>query len=209
MSELKIGRMVLGMCQTNTYFVYREDSKDCLLIDPADQGAQIYNALTRNGFTVQAILLTHGHFDHIWGVNEAKELAGVKVYASEAEKEVLGNPKLNVSKGAGRPYTVEADVDLQDGQEVEIAGMKFKCIVTPGHTKGSCCFYFEESGILVSGDTLFQQSVGRTDLPTGNMRTLVDSVKAKLFILPDETRVYAGHGDSTTIGYEKKYNPFI
>ena len=209
MSELKIGRMVLGMCQTNTYFVYREDSKDCLLIDPADQGAQIYNALTRNGFTVQAILLTHGHFDHIWGANEAKELAGVKIYASEAEKEILGNPKLNVSKGAGRPYTVEADVELQDGQEVEIEGMKFKCIVTPGHTKGSCCFYFEEAGILVSGDTLFQQSVGRTDLPTGNMRTLVDSVKAKLFVLPDETRVYAGHGDSTTIGYEKKYNPFI
>ena len=209
MSEIKIGRMVLSMCQTNCYFLYREDTKECILIDPADQGQQIYNALTKNGFTIQAILLTHGHFDHIWGLNEVRKLSGVSAYAYEQEKELLNSEKLNVSKGAGRPYTVEADVYLKDGEELTVAGMNCKCIATPGHTAGSCCYYFEDAGILVSGDTLFQESVGRTDLPTGNMRTLVNSVKEKLFVLPDGTKVYPGHGDSTTIGYEKKYNPFI
>ncbi len=209
MSGIKIGRMVLGMCQTNCYFLYREDSKDCILIDPADQGHQIHHALTKNGFVIQAILLTHGHFDHIWGANEVRELSGVKMYAYEAEKELLNSEKLNVSKGAGRPYTAEADGYLQDGEEVTAAGMTCRCIATPGHTAGSCCYYFEEAGILVSGDTLFQESVGRTDLPTGNMRTLVESVKQKLFVLPEETKVYPGHGDSTTIGYEKRHNPFI
>ena len=209
MSEIKIGRMVLSMCQTNCYFLYREDTKECILIDPADQGTQVYNALTRNGFTIQAILLTHGHFDHIWGLNEVRELSGVNVYAYEQEKELLNSEKLNVSRGAGRPYTADADVYLKDGEEVSAAGMTCKCIATPGHTAGSCCFYFAEAGILVSGDTLFRESVGRTDLPTGNMRTLMQSVKEKLFVLPEETRVYPGHGESTTIEYEKKYNPFI
>ncbi len=209
MSGIKIGRMVLSMCQTNCYFLYREDAKECILIDPADQGQQIYNALSKNGFTIQAILLTHGHFDHIWGANEVRSLAGVKMYAYEQEKELLNSEKLNVSKGAGRPYTVEADVYLKDGETLTVADMTCKCIATPGHTAGSCCYYFEDAGILVSGDTLFQESVGRTDLPTGNMRTLMNSVKQKLFVLPEETKVYPGHGESTTIGYEKKYNPFI
>ena len=209
MSGIKIGRMVLSMCQTNCYFLYREDAKECILIDPADQGQQIYNALSKNGFTIQAILLTHGHFDHIWGANEVRSLAGVKMYAYEQEKELLNSEKLNVSKGAGRPYTVEADVYLKDGETLTVADMTCKCIATPGHTAGSCCYYFEDAGILVSGDTLFQESVGRTDLPTGNMRTLMNSVKQKLFVLPDETKVYPGHGESTTIGYEKKHNPFI
>lgn len=209
MSEIKIGRMVLSMCQTNCYFLYREDTKDCILVDPADQGTNIYNALTRNGFTIQAILLTHGHFDHIWGTKEVKELSGVKIYAYEQEQELLNSERLNVSKGAGRPYTVDADIYLKDGEELTVAGMTCKCIATPGHTAGSCCFYFEEAGFLISGDTLFQESVGRTDLPTGSMKTLITSIKEKLFVLPEETKVYPGHGESTTIAYEKKYNPFI
>lgn len=209
MSKIKIGRMVLGMCQTNCYFLYREDSKDCILVDPADKGAHIYNALTNNGFTIQAILLTHGHFDHIWGTKEVQELAGVKIYASELEKELLNSERMNVSKGAGRPYTVDADVYLKDGEELTIASLTFTCISTPGHTAGGCCYYFKEGGLLVCGDTLFQESVGRTDLPTGNMKTLVTSIKEKLFVLPEETKVYPGHGESTTIGYEKMYNPFI
>ena len=208
MSELKIGRMVLGMCQTNCYFLYREDNKDCIVVDPADQGDKIYQALDKNGFKICGILLTHGHFDHIWGTKALRELSGAKLYALDAEQELLQNARKNVSSQVGRAYTVDADVYLKDGEEVTIADMTFQVIATPGHTAGGCCYYFKEAGFLVSGDTLFQDSIGRTDLPTGSMSTLVRSVRDKLFVLPEETKVYPGHGDSTTIGHEKKYNPF-
>lgn len=208
MSELKIGRMVLGMCQTNCYFLYREDSKDCIVVDPADQGDKIYQALDKNGFKVCGILLTHGHFDHIWGTKALREMSGARLYALDAEQELLQNSRKNVSSQVGRAYTVDADVYLKDGEEVTIADMTFQVIATPGHTAGGCCYYFKEAGFLVSGDTLFQDSIGRTDLPTGSMSTLVRSVRDKLFVLPEETKVYPGHGDSTTIGHEKKYNPF-
>ena len=138
-----------------------------------------------------------------------KELSGAKVYACEEEKEVCESASLNVSKGAGRPCTVEADSYVKDGEEIIIDGIACRLIATPGHTKGSCCYYFADDKILISGDTLFQESVGRTDLPTGSMGTLVRSIKEKLLPLPEEVKVYPGHGDSTTIGYEKKYNPFL
>ncbi|WP_286082632.1 MBL fold metallo-hydrolase [Parablautia intestinalis] len=209
MADLKIGRIMLGICQTNCYFVYREGSSQALVFDPADKGDYIYNGLKEKGFTVAAILLTHGHFDHIWGVEALKELSGVKVYAYEEEREVCENASVNVSKGAGRPCIVQADTYLKDGEERTIEGISFKLLATPGHTKGSCCYYFEDDKILISGDTLFQESVGRTDLPTGSMSTLVRSVKEKLMPLPEDVRVYPGHGEATTIGYEKQYNPFI
>lgn len=208
MAEIKIGRMVLGACQTNCYFLYREGSKDCIFVDPADQGGNIYRALEKNGFAVSGILLTHGHFDHIWGTKELRECSGARLYALDAEKELLQDADKNVSSQVGRPYTVEADVYVKDGEELDIAGMTCRVIATPGHTAGGCCYYFEEAGFLISGDTLFQESVGRTDFPTGSMGTLVRSVKDRLFVLPDETKVYPGHGESTTIGHEKKYNPF-
>ena len=218
MSKIRIGKMVLGVCQTNTYFVYRDRESDnenavreTIVIDPADQGQKIYDALNRNGFAVKAVLLTHGHFDHIWGCKELLLAAGeeVKLYACAAEQELLEDAGKNVSAQAGRPYTVKADVFLQDGDIVEAAGMSCKVIATPGHTAGGCCYYFEEAGLLVSGDTLFQESVGRTDLPTGSMSTLVRSIREKLLVLPESTLVYPGHGDSTTIGQEKSYNPFL
>jgi glyoxylase-like metal-dependent hydrolase (beta-lactamase superfamily II) len=98
---------------------------------------------------------------------------------------------------------------VKDGQEIELAGMRIKVIATPGHTVGGCCYYFEEAGFLLAGDTLFAESVGRTDFPTGSMSTLVRSIQDKLFVLPEETKVYPGHGESTTIGHEKMYNPFL
>ena len=209
MADLKIGRMMLGMCQTNCYFVYREGSSKVIFIDPADYGEQIFKAMKDNGFEVAAILLTHGHFDHIWGCSRLRQLTSAQVYAYEGEEDVLLSSDLNVSAGAGRACTVKANTLLKDGEEVTIEDMTFKVIATPGHTKGSCCYYFEEAKMLISGDTLFEESVGRTDLPTGSMSTLVRSIKDKLFELPDDVVVYPGHGDATTIEHEKKYNPFI
>ncbi len=144
-------------------------------------------------------------------VNAEREGDGedpVKVYACEAERELLKSPGMNVSEQAGRACSTYADVYVMDGQVIQAADLCCQVIATPGHTAGGCCYYFEEAGFLVAGDTLFAESVGRTDFPTGSMGTLVRSIREKLFVLPEETKVYPGHGESTTIGHEKKYNPF-
>lgn len=209
MGNLKVGRLMLGICQTNCYFVYQEGEKDVIFFDPADKGDYIYEALKEKGFQVAGILLTHGHFDHIWGTNKLRELSGAPIYAYEEEKVLCEDAAVNVSEQVGRPYTVIPDRYLKDNEEITIAGMTCRLLATPGHTVGSCCYYFAEEGILIAGDTLFQDSVGRTDLATGSMGALVRSVKEKLFVLPEETKVYPGHGEATTIGHEKKYNPFL
>ena len=209
MADIKIGRMTLGACATNCYFLYREGSSDVVLIDPADRGAELYEALKQKGLLVKEILLTHGHFDHIYGGQKMREVSGAKIYASAPEKVVCQDAHVNVSANFGRKCTLIPDEWLTDGRELELCGMKIKVIVTPGHTIGSTCYYLEEAGILVSGDTLFESSVGRTDFPTGSMNKLIASIKEKLFVLPDETKVYPGHGNITTIGAEKKFNPFI
>lgn len=219
MSELKIGRIVLGSCSTNTYFLYRDGDRRAIVVDPADQGTKIYASLFKNDFDVEAILLTHGHFDHILGVSalkgavnrarKEKGLEPIQVYALDQEREILQDATQNLSGAwGGDPCTLEADVYLKDGDERTIADMCFQVIATPGHTVGGCCYYFREDGILISGDTLFQESVGRTDFPTGSMSTLVRSIRERLFCLPDETRVFPGHGGSTTIGFERENNPF-
>lgn len=208
MAEIKIGRLTLGVCQTNCYFLYREGQKEVVFVDPADKGDSIYEALQEKGFVVTGILLTHGHFDHIWGAEKLRELSGAKIYALDAEEALCLDAGLNVSKMAGRACTVQPDVLVKDGEEITVAGICCKVIATPGHTGGSCCYYVAEAGFLVSGDTLFQESVGRTDFPTGSMSEIVRSIKEKLFCLPPDTKVYPGHGEQTTIAYEKEYNPF-
>lgn len=219
MGKIKIGRMVLGMYSTNCYFLYREGESDVIIVDAPDYGDSICANMEKNGFHVAGVLLTHGHFDHIWGAEAlrtaANEKAGergaeqVKVYAAEAERELLMDADANVSAAFKRPCRFKADVYVKDGDEITIAGMTCRVITTPGHTAGCCCYYFEEAGFLLCGDTVFLESVGRTDFPTGSMSELVRSAKEKLFVLPEETKVYPGHGDSTTIGHEKKYNPFL
>lgn len=209
MANLKVGRLMLGICQTNCYFVYQEGEKDAIFFDPADKGDYIYEALKEKGFRVAGILLTHGHFDHIWGTNKLRELSGAPIYAYEAEKALCEDAVTNVSEQVGRAYTVIPDGYLKDNEEITIAGITCKLLATPGHTVGSCCYYFEEDGILISGDTLFQESVGRTDLATGSMGALIHSIKERLLVLPDEVKVYPGHGETTDIGHERKYNPFL
>ena len=208
MAQLKIGRMVLGVCTTNCYFLYKEGEHDVIVVDPADKGEHIYNALTGKDFVVKGIFLTHGHFDHIWGANKLRELSGAKIYALNEEKAVCEDASLNLSAQFGRADSVEADVYVKDGEEISVADITCKVIATPGHTEGSCCFYFEEAGFLVCGDTVFLESVGRTDFPTGSSSRLIRSIKEKIFLLPDDTKLYPGHGDSTTVEHEKKYNPF-
>jgi glyoxylase-like metal-dependent hydrolase (beta-lactamase superfamily II) len=143
------------------------------------------------------------------GVNELRGAASVKVYAYEEEQDVCENTHNNCTEQISRLYTVKCNRYLKDNEEVDIAGIKFKVIATPGHTKGSCCYYFEDAGILISGDTLFCGSIGRSDLPTGSAATLIRSVNDRLMCLPDDVKVYPGHGDETTIGFERRNNPFI
>lgn len=209
MGELKIGCMTLGMCQTNCYFAYRDGERDVIVFDPADRGADIYRVITEKGFKIGAIALTHAHFDHIWGAQELRAKSGAKIYAYEEEQALCESAELNISSYAGKPCTIKPNFYLKEGEELTVGSMTCRVISTPGHTQGSCCYYFEDDRKLLSGDTLFAQSVGRTDFATGSMSSLVRSIKEKLFILPDEVKVYPGHGDTTTIGYEKENNPFI
>lgn len=205
---LKIGRMVLGYVSTNVYFVYDENNKKAIVFDPADDGDGIYKSLKNEGIDVSAIFLTHGHFDHIYGVKALKEASSAKVYAAEPEAELLKDPELNASSQTGRIASITADVLLRDGEIVDIDGLKVKVIFTPGHTAGSCCFYFEEEKMLICGDTLFLGSCGRTDLPTGSEAAIDRSIKEKLMCLPDDVRIYPGHGNPSTIGFERENNPF-
>ncbi len=212
MKKIRIGCYVVGMVQTNFYFLHLEGEKETIVFDPADYGKEIYDELTRQGLEIKAIFLTHGHFDHIMGVKALKEACGAPVYASALEKDLLTDPYLNTSAQYGRSCVVEPDHWLIDGETVTAAGITLRMISTPGHTEGSCCYYIEETGgdpILLSGDTLFENSVGRTDLPTGDMHDIVESIRTKLYKLPDNTQVYTGHGGSTTIEHEKKYNYFV
>ena len=207
MKKIRIGCYVVGMVQTNFYFLHLEGEKETIVFDPADYGKEIYDELTRQGLEIKAIFLTHGHFDHIMGVKALKEACGAPVYASALEKDLLTDPYLNTSAQYGRSCVVEPDHWLIDGETVTAAGMTLRMISTPGHTEGSCCYYIEETGgdpILLSGDTLFENSVGRTDLPTGDMHDIVESIRTKLYKLPDNTQDYTGHGGSTTIEHEKK-----
>ncbi len=207
---IKIEKFVLGPVGTNTYIARNEENKECFLIDPAACPPELVSHITNEGLTVKAVLLTHGHFDHIMGVDGVIKAFHVPVYAYTGEKELLEDAYMNSSATMlGSPYTFSGAQYMDDGQEMEIAGFQIRVLHTPGHTSGGCCYYLPDEGVLFSGDTLFHASVGRTDLPTGSMGQLVRSIREKLFVLPDETKVYPGHMEETEIGYEKKYNPFL
>ncbi|WP_337460903.1 MBL fold metallo-hydrolase [Jutongia sp.] len=208
MSLLKCDFRVVGPIQTNCYFLYREDTKECLIIDPGYEADKIEAYVQKRQLHVAGILLTHGHFDHITAADEVRKKFQTKIYASGKEKELMADPRMNVSVMMGESVSLKADVWLEDGQELEMLGETMRCILTPGHTGGGMCFYFPKACMLFSGDTLFQESVGRTDFPTGSSRELIRSVREKLLVLPEAVRVYPGHGLMTTIRDEQMFNPY-
>ena len=209
MGQIEIKSMTLGMVATNCYLIINKETKEALLIDPADNALRISNVIEENVCTLKAILLTHGHFDHIMALNELKKRYNVPVYANEEEEDVLKQSSLNMSGMIGQIYTTQADIYVKDGEHLKLAGLDIIVLHTPGHTKGGVCYYLPEEKVLMSGDTLFHCSIGRTDFPTGSMSQLVRSVKEQLFVLPDDVQVYPGHDSVTSIGYEKQYNPFF
>lgn len=207
---MKVGKFVLGPVATNCYIGINEETKECFIVDPATCPPEFVSYIKNAGLTVKAVLLTHGHFDHIMGLDALLKEFSVPVYAHEAERDVLESEQLNSSASMlGQPYSFSGADYVTNRQELRIAGFEILVIYTPGHTIGGCCYYIEKEKTLFSGDTLFHGSVGRTDLPTGSMGQLVSSVRDRLFVLPDDTQVYPGHMEETTIGYEKRYNPFI
>lgn len=209
MDNIKILHFVLGPVATNCYIMINTETKEAIIIDPAANADRLSAEIVSQEVSPVAILLTHGHFDHIMAVNELKDKYDIPVYAHEDEEDVLKMTSLNMSTNMGVRYVTKADHYLKDGDRLELAGFNIIVYHTPGHTKGGVCYYLPEQKILFSGDTLFHYSIGRTDFPTGSMSTLVRSIKEKLFVLPDDVQVLTGHEDMTTIGFEKKYNPFL
>lgn len=209
MREVKIKTLVLGMVKTNCYIVNASSSKEAVVIDPADDASKIYDYLKKNDLVCKRIILTHGHFDHITGASQLKELTGAYVYAHENEAKVLRDPEINASTHMGYEVSLEPDYFFTDMEEFEAAGLKWQVLYTPGHTEGGACYYLKDEGIVFCGDTLFYESIGRTDLPTGNYDRLIESINNKLMVMKDETEVYPGHGRPTTVGHERHFNPYL
>lgn len=209
MAPLKVEQYVVGPVQTNCYFAINDDTKEVLVIDPGASADQLAKKIRQEKLTPIAILLTHGHFDHAGGAEELAKHFDIKIYAEEHEKETLDTPSLNLGGWEGVQKTYHADVFLQNEQEIDLAGFHIRVFHTPGHTVGGCCYYFPYQNVVFSGDTLFCTSVGRTDFPKGSAAQIIRSIKEKLLPLPDETTVYTGHNDITTIGTERMYNPYL
>ncbi len=202
--------MPVTMMKENAYFFYDENTKDAVVVDPGGESKKLNMFIKENGLKIHAVLLTHGHFDHIQAADKIKEVTGAKIIACQYEEDLLNSPKLNMSKHmTGQEITVTADIFLNDGDVFTFADHKLQVMYTPGHTKGGVSFYSEEEGCCFVGDTLFCESVGRSDFEGGSTEELFSSIKDKLFNLPNDTIIYSGHGQATTIGHEKKYNPFV
>ena len=207
---MRITNLPSGMLSVNTYLAVDEETNKGIIVDPGGYNKALTNAVAENGTDIEYITITHGHSDHICGVNEHKEeFPNAKVVAYKDEEPMLLSPDMNQSIAFGQPYTVKADILVSDGDELDFGNLTMKFMHTPGHTKGGMCIYIEKANVLFSGDTLFCQSIGRTDFPGGSYAEITDSIRNKLFKLPDETNVFPGHMGTTTIGFEKENNPFV
>ncbi|MHC4528966.1 MAG: MBL fold metallo-hydrolase [Planctomycetota bacterium] len=209
---MKIDRLVLGAFQTNCYILRTGDSvSDCLIVDTGLEARQLLGFLQKQDLNPTAVVLTHGHVDHTAGLVALRTaFPETKVYIHNLDAEMLTGDPTNLSALSGATFTTDpADVLLKEGDLVNHAGIELQVLHTPGHTPGGISLYAKVEGIVFVVDTLFAESVGRTDFPGGSMTTLVESIKRKLFTLPDDTQVYPGHGPKTTIAHEKKHNPFL
>ena len=207
---MKVEKFVLGSVETNCYIVVNEETKECFLVDLGTYNQEMVNYIKKSAYQVKGILLTHGHFDHIMGIEEFIDEIPATVYAHEEEEEYLKDPMLNFSTTLGKEeYSVNEVVLLKELQHFNLAGFEICILHVPGHTPGGCAYYLPEEGVVFTGDTLFSGSVGRTDFPGGDSQLLLSSIKEKLLVLPEETKVYPGHVGETTIGREKKMNPFV
>ncbi len=208
---MEIECLVLGDFATNCYVVrVHGEAKECLVIDPGFSPGPLMKFLKENELQPVKILLTHGHCDHIAGIEELQnEFGAIPVCVSSEDAKMLEEVKLNLSWMTGTFIRLKADKQFAQGDEVGLDGLSFKVLATPGHTEGGVSFYSKDESVVFSGDTLFAGSIGRDDFPGGDRGVLLTSIREKLLTLPEETKVYSGHGPITTIGEEKQGNPFL
>lgn len=205
---MQIFSQALGPFAANCYIIACEETKAAAVVDPGMPDAWIKRTLEEHQLKAALILLTHGHVDHIGGVSWVKSFTRAPLMAHEGDLPLLSDARLNGSARFGIPITTPApDRLLKDGETIPLGNLYLWVLHTPGHSSGGICFY--TPGHLIAGDTLFAGSIGRTDLPGGDYETLVGGIRTKLLVLPAETVVYPGHGETTTIGDEAEYNPFL
>ena len=208
---MKIDRLILGSFETNCYILRRnETAKDCLIVDTGLEAGELIDFLKEHKLNPVAVVLTHGHVDHVTGVALLRQnFPEIKVHIHKLDAEMLTGAESNLSALSGQTFSTEpADGFIEEGDKIEQANIALEVLHTPGHTPGGISLYSKQDGLIFVGDTLFAGSVGREDLG-GNMAHLIKSIKEKLLTLPDETVVYTGHGPSTTIAQEKTHNPFL
>ncbi|HLJ50096.1 MAG TPA: MBL fold metallo-hydrolase [Bryobacteraceae bacterium] len=200
----------VGMLQCNCSVFGDEQTKEAIVVDPGDEISQILAVLSRHGLKVKAIIITHAHIDHIGGADKLKAVTGAPVYMNENDQALYDNIDMQARwLGMAPPERTDIDVHTREGEKIELGDAEFQVLHTPGHTQGSLSIWIPAQNKLVAGDTLFYESIGRTDLPGGDSRQILRSIRDKLLVLPDDAVVIPGHGPNTTIGRERAHNPFL